>query len=83
MTTASPLPTTNILYDGDNLPILCEHIPDESVDLIYLDSPFTSNRSDNALFKAIGGTEAESQITAFEDMWHWTEVQDAANGHHL
>ena len=31
----------NTLYYGDNLPILREHIPDESVDLVYLDL-FTS-----------------------------------------
>ena len=33
----------NALYFGDNLDILREHIPDESVDLIYLDPPFNSN----------------------------------------
>jgi site-specific DNA-methyltransferase (adenine-specific) len=30
----------NQLYYGDNLDILRNHIPDESVDLIYLDPPF-------------------------------------------
>lgn len=30
--------TTNTLFYGDNLDILREYIPDESVDLIYLDS---------------------------------------------
>jgi len=30
----------NRLYFGDNLVIMCEHIPDESVDLTYQDSPF-------------------------------------------
>jgi len=29
--------TTNTLFYGDNLPILREHIADESIDLIYLD----------------------------------------------
>ena len=33
---------TNVLYYGDNLKILREHIPPESVDLIYLDPPFNS-----------------------------------------
>lgn len=33
------------LYFGDNLEILREKIPDESFDLIYLDPPFSSNRS--------------------------------------
>ena len=31
--------TKNTLYCGDNLDILREYIPDESVDLIYLDPP--------------------------------------------
>jgi DNA modification methylase len=61
----------NTLYYGDNLKILREYIKDESVDLIYLDPPFNSNRNYNVLFKNESGTEAESQITAFEDTWHW------------
>jgi 16S rRNA G966 N2-methylase RsmD len=36
---AKPI-TKNTLFYGDNLPILREYIPDESVDLIYLDPPF-------------------------------------------
>lgn len=35
----------NTLYYGDNLKILREHIDGSSVDLIYLDPPFNSNRS--------------------------------------
>ncbi len=35
-------PWKNTLYYGDNLGIMREHIPDESVDLIYLDPPFNS-----------------------------------------
>jgi DNA modification methylase len=31
---------TNVLYYGDNLDILRRYIPDESVDLVYLDPPF-------------------------------------------
>jgi adenine specific DNA methylase Mod len=61
----------NTLYYGDNLNILREYIKDESVDLIYLDPPFNSNRNYNVLFKNEAGTESESQITAFEDTWHW------------
>ena len=61
----------NTLYYGDNLKILREHIKDESVDLIYLDPPFNSNRNYNVLFRNESGTEAEAQITAFEDTWHW------------
>jgi site-specific DNA-methyltransferase (adenine-specific) len=36
------MPSANHLYYGDNLTILREHIPDESIDLIYLDPPFNS-----------------------------------------
>jgi site-specific DNA-methyltransferase (adenine-specific) len=32
----------NRLYYGDNLDVLRDHVPDESVDLIYLDPPFNS-----------------------------------------
>jgi site-specific DNA-methyltransferase (adenine-specific) len=62
----------NRLYFGDNLAVLREQIPDESVDLIYLDPPFNSNASYNVLFKSPKGQGSEAQITAFEDTWHWT-----------
>jgi len=61
----------NTLYYGDNLKVLREHIKDESIDLIYLDPPFNSNRSYNVLFKDESGLSSESQITAFDDAWHW------------
>ncbi|HMJ08525.1 MAG TPA: DNA methyltransferase [Pyrinomonadaceae bacterium] len=61
----------NTLYYGDNLKILREYIKDESVDLVYLDPPFNSNRNYNVLFRDESGVDSESQITAFEDTWHW------------
>lgn len=67
---------TGVLYYGDNLPILREHIPDESVDLVYLDPPFNSNRSYNVLFKDESGRHSEAQIEAFEDTWHWSETAE-------
>ncbi len=67
---------TNMLFYGDNLDILREYIPDESVDLIYLDPPFNSSRNYNVLFKDEGGQYAESQIEAFEDTWHWSKVAE-------
>lgn len=63
----------NTLYYGDNLPILREHIPDNSIDLIYLDPPFSSNKAYNILFKEPTGELSKAQITAFDDTWHWTE----------
>ena len=64
--------THNTLFYGDNLPILRERLAGESVDLIYLDPPFNSNRSYNVLYKDESGSEAEAQIIAFEDTWHWS-----------
>ncbi|MBI2852845.1 MAG: site-specific DNA-methyltransferase [Chloroflexi bacterium] len=62
---------TNVLYYGDNLEILREHILDESIDLIYLDPPFNSSATYNVLFKEPGGKSSEAQIAAFEDTWKW------------
>jgi site-specific DNA-methyltransferase (adenine-specific) len=62
---------TRALYFGDNLDVLRESIADESVDLVYLDPPFNSQRSYNLLFRGPKGRESEAQITAFEDTWHW------------
>ncbi len=64
----------NTLFYGDNLPILQEQLPAESVDLIYLDPPFNSNRNYSVLFKDESGQESESQIRAFQDTWHWNET---------
>src|SRR5579885_779447 len=68
----APKPVTeNTLFYGDNLFILCEYLPGESVDLIYLDPPFNSSRNYNVLFKDEHGSESQAQIAAFEDTWHW------------
>ena len=69
---------TNTLYYGDNLEVLRDHIPDDSVDLIYLDPPFNSNRSYNVLFKEAGKGESPAQIEAFEDTWHPGESANRA-----
>ena len=61
----------NQLYFGDNLPVLREHVPDESVDLIYLDPPFNSNATYNVLFREASGEGSAAQIQAFDDTWHW------------
>ena len=69
---------TNVLYYGDNLDILRKHIPDDSVDLIYLDPPFNSNRSYNVLFRESGGAGSGAQIEAFEDTWQWGQAAQGA-----
>ena len=53
----------NTLYCGDNLDILRKYIKDESIDLIYLEPPFFSNRH----YEVVWGDEAE--IRSFEDRW--------------
>lgn len=53
---------TGVLYRDDNLAVLRDLSPD-SVDLIYLDPPFFSNR----FYEVIWGEEAE--IRSFEDRW--------------
>lgn len=68
----------NKLFYGDNLEVLRNRIPSESVDLVYLDPPFNSNRNYNVLF---GRHETHSatdsaQIQAFGDTWVWTPETD-------
>ncbi len=63
----------NALYYGDNLAVLRERIPGESVDLVYLDPPFNSNASYNVLFREKTGEESPAQIRAFTDTWEWTQ----------
>ena len=64
---------TNTLYYGDNLDILRQHLPDESVDLVYLDPPFNSSGNYNVLFKEQSGEASPAQIRAFTDTWEWTQ----------
>jgi site-specific DNA-methyltransferase (adenine-specific) len=85
---------TNRLFYGDNLEVLRGRdadnkplIPDESVDLIYLDPPFNSASNYNVLFRAPDGKASDSQIEAFEDTWHWTDAaahayHEVLTGHH-
>lgn len=60
----------NVLYYGDNLDVLRRHVPDESVDLVYLDPPFNSNATYNVLF-GHADEKSAAQIKAFDDTWHW------------
>ncbi len=53
---------TNTIYCGDNLEVLSK-LPDKSVDLIYADPPFFSNRH----YEIIWNDGAE--VRAFEDRW--------------
>jgi DNA modification methylase len=52
---------TNVIYCGDNLDVVPNHVRPDSVDLIYIDPPFNSNR----LYEVFWGEAVERR--AFED----------------
>ena len=70
--------SANLLYYGDNLDVLRRHVKDESVDLVYLDPPFNSNRDYNVIFADKSGEKSEAEIVAFEDSWRWGEESQRA-----
>ncbi len=49
-----------------------DHMGNHSVDLIYLDPPFNSNREYNNIYKDETGRLLPDQIKAFNDMWELT-----------
>lgn len=68
----------NTLYYGDNLDILRRYVKDASVDMIYLDPPFNSQRDYNVFFKESSGDRSEAQLKAFRDTWPWDDDAIAA-----
>lgn len=63
-----PIVKTNRLYYGDNLTIM-ENMPSGMVDLIYLDPPFSSQRTYNLIYKQLTGLPLPEQEEAFCDAW--------------
>ncbi len=59
---------SNQLFYGDCLTVM-EQIPDRSIDLIYLDPPFNSNREYTAIYRDETGRPLPDQLEAFHDMW--------------
>ena len=55
------------LYVCDNLPVL-RSLPDNTIDLIYLDPPFNSKKE----YSAPTATKAEGQ--KFDDTWRWDSL---------
>ncbi len=70
----------NRLYYGDNLTIMRD-MRSQSVDLIYLDPPFNSNRAYNAIYKDETGRPLPDQIEAFCDLWTLDEETERAISH--
>jgi len=66
----------NKLFYGDNLEILRRYIPNESIDLIYLDPPFKSEKAYNVFFEEKNGGKSRAQIKVFEDTWHWDRTAE-------
>ena len=66
----------NRLYFGDCLTVMQEHMNLGSVDLIYLDPPFNSNRDYNAIYKDETGRPLPDQIDAFCDLWEMDEERE-------
>jgi len=63
----------NHLYYGDNLDNLRRFVPDESVDLCYIDPPFNSQRNYNQIYTNVGKEDA-AQAQAFIDTWNWDDL---------
>ena len=72
MEPAHPYLAGQTLVHGDNLQVLKE-LPDDCVDLIYLDPPFNSNHFYVAAFKDKG--RVESQL---RDIWRWNVAAENA-----
>jgi len=65
-----PDPRPNTLYYGDNLQILRERIPSESIDLCYIDPPFNSQQDYNQIYSTAKRKDT-AQAQAFSDTWTW------------
>jgi site-specific DNA-methyltransferase (adenine-specific) len=59
------------LHCGDNLEVMRRRVASESIDLVYLDPPFNSDRTYNLTYKG-------SEERAFVDTWTWDESAEAA-----
>ena len=66
----------NKLFYGDNLDIMEDKIPDNSIDLIYLDPPFNSNRNYNRIYSTNVGQPVPEEAIAFCDAWELTEEKE-------
>jgi len=68
----------NRLYYGDCLSIMRDEMNLSSIDLIYLDPPFSSNRNYNAIYKDETGRMLPDQVEAFCDTWELDTERERA-----
>jgi DNA modification methylase len=66
------------LYVGDNLRVLQEHVPRESVDLVYLDPPFNSRADYHATSHRSEDARSALAFPAFRDVWTWDRCTEDA-----
>ncbi len=67
----------NVIYCGDNLEVLDKYFPDHSVDLVYIDPPFNSNR----VYELFWGEGQERR--QFRDRYGDTPGREAATRAYL
>jgi site-specific DNA-methyltransferase (adenine-specific) len=62
----------NKIFYGDNLEVLRKYVPNESIDLCYIDPPFNSSRNYNQIYNNVGQEDfSQAQAQAFVDTWTW------------
>ena len=66
------------LWYGDCLTVMRDHMNLGSVDMIYLDPPFNSQREYNAIYKDETGRPLPDQIEAFCDLWELDAERERA-----
>ncbi len=59
----------NRLYYGDNFDIMLKRMGKDSVDLIYLDPPFNSEKNYSIVYSKERKTSVPEQVKAFSDTW--------------
>ncbi len=64
------------LHLGDNLAAMRE-MQAESVDLVYLDPPFSSQRRYKIVFRGPAALKPRAHLPAFEDVWTWDDATNA------
>ena len=67
----------NRLYYGDCLRVM-QQLNAKSVDLIYLDPPFKSDRDYNSIYKDETGRPLPDQVRAFTDTWEYSSATEKA-----
>ena len=63
------------LHLGDNLTVM-RGMASETVDLVYLDPPFNSNRNYKIVFRGPDGLKPDAHLPAFEDVWKWDDTAE-------